>query len=412
MRFFQKYFKRNNFLLAIIFLFGVAIFTSKTAMSLFGVSLVIWALFSGVIQRIQSQKKLIFFIGLFPLGIFLNLFSIGGIKSSVHVLGAWLVVLLILPAFLIAQEKTWFSALKWGVVTGFLLGCVKALWSFYVDFGFSLHGIPRVSGFLDFIRWGVVLAILSLVLLNCLIYQLQIKSKNLEKVGTSLLLICSLIFLILVNSRGAWLGFGVGALLLGLFQKKGLLVTGVILIGATLMVFSIPSLRQRLISTFDVIVTNAGSLESADNSNAGRLQMWKVAFDFYQEYPLLGVGFNNSTEPLKKFITQQSLEYQRKYVKGEFVYHDHHSSYLNSLIQMGIIFFILFWGFFLSILVDVVRKKSLALRPLVVSIVGSYLFMFIYYSGYVSYEACLLYMSIGLFYGHCPQAFFCGVSKV
>ena len=149
---------------------------------------------------------------------------------------------------------------------------------------------------------------------------------------------------------------------------------------------------DRIKSIFAVQVQSE-QFTSADPSNAGRLHMWKVALDFFQEQPFFGTGFESTEVPLRKFIENKGAEYSDRFTKTEFSYRDQHSSYLNTLVQMGALFFTYCWIGIIIIFYQIVIAfwRARTKNSLYVLAGSLYCFIvFIFYSAFNSYEAIYL----------------------
>jgi putative inorganic carbon (hco3(-)) transporter len=108
-----------------------------------------------------------------------------------------------------------------------------------------------------------------------------------RRLSGCLLVIGAMAGLVLTYSRGAWLGTGVGLLILLPVLKRGFrLILGAVLLGPVLvgMVTSAGAVLARLDS-----IAAAGS----DPALMIRLEIWGMAFRLVAEHPLLGVGLGN-----------------------------------------------------------------------------------------------------------------------
>jgi putative inorganic carbon (hco3(-)) transporter len=108
-----------------------------------------------------------------------------------------------------------------------------------------------------------------------------------RRLSGSLLVMAAMAGLVFTYSRGAWLGTGVGLLILLPVLGRGFwLILGAVLLGPVLvgMVTSTGAVLARLDS-----ITAAGS----DPALMERLEIWGMAFRLVAEHPLLGVGLGN-----------------------------------------------------------------------------------------------------------------------
>lgn len=375
---------------AVFFLFGLSLFTSKSGITLFGSLLVLGSLFKFDFKKAWQENPWIFIIGsFFPVALVLNLFSVGGPEASLKVIQSWTWPLYVLPFQLLLQDKKAFKIFLSAVMAGFLVACGMALYKFANEFGGQFDASVRVASFWDIGRWAYFLAcsaVLSFAMLGHYFFSDQ-ATKN-KKIASSVLLVISLAILVLANSRAAWLGAAVGIGTLGISSKKYFKMMIALGLLSVLILAAVPGVSTRFKSSFSAKKEN-GVITSTDASNAGRLHMWKVNADFFKENLFFGTGFESAEKPLRAFISQQSAEYQKDYIDPEFSFKDQHNSYLWILVQMGLLFFVYFWGS-ITVLVtksvipffktqDVVFKAAFA-------VIASQLFMFIFYSAVSSYE--------------------------
>ncbi len=120
-------------------------------------------------------------------------------------------------------------------------------------------------------------------------------------------------------TRGAWAGLAVsGVAMATLVQPKiGLKLAAVGAIIVTLITSFSPSLRERLFSVFD--------LEFSSNSD--RLFLWKINWEMFKDYPILGIGYGQN-----QFRAQ---EYATKFGQPDAFLSHAHNNYLEMLTGTG-----------------------------------------------------------------------------
>jgi len=103
-----------------------------------------------------------------------------------------------------------------------------------------------------------------------------------------LLVIAAMAGLVLTYSRGAWLGTGVGLLILLPVLKRGswLILGPVLLLGPVVV---------GMATSADAVLSRVESIAAAGSDPAltNRFEIWGVAFRLVAEHPLLGVGLGN-----------------------------------------------------------------------------------------------------------------------
>lgn len=161
------------------------------------------------------------------------------------------------------------------------------------------------------------------------------------------LAIIILVGLLVSWSRGAWLGFGVAALVMVWFapQKRWhgtLAVLGGGLAGGLLWLMGLmPAAITERILSFSEDFTGFGDMRGVVISNDNfavveRLAHWQAAFDMAATRPLLGVGFGNYETAYPDFAL----------VNWEFALGHAHNYYINLLAEtgvLGLLAYLLLW---------------------------------------------------------------------
>ena len=392
----------NHIWIFFVALFGISLMTSKSGITLTSTILIIWAFVSRSQRAVWMQdKKVLFLISLFPLAIFLNLFSLNGWESSLKVITSWPWPLIAAPTLVIFGQPQARKTFIYALGLGLLISCLYSIYLlaqhfiYQVDIPFMTSNF-RIRSFWDSSRWGFFTGFFVLVL--SLLYYEKLEHKFKSYLLPSLVLF-SIVFL-LSNTRGPLLSLFLILTLVSLTKARAMMRKQVAL--AIFIVFlgfvANKTAFERLTSIFAVQIDGA-QITSKDPSNAGRLHMWKVAIDFFQEQPWFGSGFESTTEPLKKFIENKSSAYTDTFTKVEFSYNDQHSSYLSSLIQMGLIFFVICWGGILIIFTsgfkNYLKSKENAQLYYLAGLAYCFIIL-IFYSSFNSYESILLFILLTL----------------
>ncbi|MBC7753535.1 MAG: O-antigen ligase family protein [Moraxellaceae bacterium] len=367
-------------------LFGLSFLISKSAFTLLYTVVVLFGLFKfkwSIVPRLPVLEKAL--LVLFPVAIALNFFSVGGSGAALEVLTRWTWPLIYFPFVYLHENKNERILFFKGLGLSLLIACLYSFFRFSGEFDFDSSA--RVSSFWDILRWAYFLAVAITILFSILIKTDFIDAKTWKFV--CLLLVMAVASLVLTSSRGAWMGALAGTFCVLISQRKSLkyyIGYGVLVF---LILFSNTGIRHRILSSFD-IKREEGKITSEDGSNAGRLHMWKVATDLYQEVPFFGVGFNNSKYTLKDFIEKQGPEYAQRYTKIEYSYNDQHSSYMTLLLQFGGIYFIFLYGFFL-VATYKARRDEIYIPAMMCTYV-----VYFFYSAIVSFEAVVIFGLISL----------------
>lgn len=368
---------------------GLAIFTSKSALTAFAGLLIIVALFRVNWKEFRTLPSAVLMLSLYPLALILNIFSVAGLEGVLSETASWVLPLMAVPAvFIFSRSEDHKLLLKTGAVS-LLVGSLFSYYLFFRDFGgvFTL-GI-RVPSFWDVGRWATfsslaIFGILSLLLLKPLTWSLRV-----PLIG---LMILSCGSLVLSGSRAPWLALCVACVLLLVMLPKTVkyLLPSLLVVVAGMSMSS--GIRDRFASVWSVQISPEG-IESQDPSNDGRLRIWRVGWHAFQEAPWFGAGFHNS-EVLVRRAVQNHPELEAVTQSSEFSFSDQHSSYLSVLVQMGVIYGIYFffvigyciWGF---LVIWWQSRSSMAAVFFILSVM--HLFIFIFYSSVESYEMLALF---------------------
>lgn len=397
-----------NWLSFVLFFFGVSIYTSKSGISIFGLILLLYSIFNREARSTWINNKGVLLIAsLYPAGALVSaLVAIQDANAAVltHFLTSWPWPLLALPAAALHRHKDRRQQLLAGLLIGLVISVGLALYIWATQHNYALDPKIRIISFWGIGYWGSFLAV-SIVGLYVWIttdpkFFCPKYPQLLLNLFYVLTLLASLGALILVNTRGPWLATAFVVALASFWTPLGrrALILGVICLFAVGLTSEY--IRQRAVSIFAVKVQD-GRVTSSDDSNAGRLHMWKVALDFYKEQPWLGTGLENTEQKLRNFIAKQGENYRKLYTATEFSYRDQHSSYISMLVQMGVVFSLLLWGIILAGLIQIFRKIRADLRDanptslIVFSILMTHLIIFFFYSSMLSYEMATFFPLLG-----------------
>jgi O-antigen ligase len=179
----------------------------------------------------------------------------------------------------------------------------------------------RAYGFFSLpITFGEVLALLSLLSLGWIAGK---ESSPVVRMGLLLAFFLMGTGLLMTFSRGAWMGFGAGFLVLlyhhrRLFWPLALLLLAGLIAGAILS----SGVRNRIASfNFD--------------ENFFRFRIWQLGFDILETNPVFGVGMNN-VKPLYR-TRVRALDLQRGEVHGHL-----HNTFMQILVMTGLFGFLCF----------------------------------------------------------------------
>lgn len=152
--------------------------------------------------------------------------------------------------------------------------------------------------------------------------------------------------ILLSGTRGVWLSVFIGFLVIAfLFSIRfGIiaLLGGILLMGA--MYFTIPSLRDRVDSTFN----------SSRGYDQERIYIWKAHFEIFKKKPILGVGYGETKKMLSDVYPQIGAP------ETTLVSHAH-NQYLYFLAGTGVVGLFVYLGFlfgFLFLNLEILKRVS------------------------------------------------------
>ena len=169
---------------------------------------------------------------------------------------------------------------------------------------------------------------------------------NQDKVGTRWFYgVC--MFMLLVGSllgqeRAPWVGFVFAGLAVSYYsgERRKRLLRGfaVTLLGAIILVASVPALREVTLSR----LAEAGNDTEQSHSLLSRLALWGVAYEFFVSHPILGVGPKNYTSLIPHYLSVGEMMGADRL--------DPHNVWIQTLAEQGIVGFFTYVGLCFSIL--------------------------------------------------------------
>lgn len=117
-----------------------------------------------------------------------------------------------------------------------------------------------------------------------------------SKILYSVLFVTSAILTVVTYTRGVWIGFilAVGIALFAWNYRKAIFISLALAVICAAVVFSNESIKNRAFSKTGSELT----------SNNERLSLWKANWRIVQDYPILGVGFGQNRNHLKKYYEE------------------------------------------------------------------------------------------------------------
>lgn len=157
--------------------------------------------------------------------------------------------------------------------------------------------------------------------------------RDMNKIFYFLLFIIQVISLFMTMSRGGWIGLGVAAIVFIFFVKRKLLLFGIPL--SALGIYLLPaSFLSRFLTIFNF----------ADSSTSYRFKIWEITGEVIRDNFLVGVGLGH--QPFKYTF--------ETYIRTMPIFHAH-NSYIEIFAELGLVGFVLFTLFMISIFVILLK---------------------------------------------------------
>ncbi len=279
---------------------------------------------------LPNEKYLMLIIGFLILTFIFNYYIIDSSTFNYSRLRRYSRLLPALAIICVVSRSKPKEALLWYSVT---LAAILAGALGIIEFESSSY--PRIKGDTNPLVYGWISACLSLFCLSSWPYfrNKKIWLRALPFLG----FVMALIACVLSGARGAWIAVILSGALLVLMnwrhikrQYKIFIVSGVIVFCAS--IYSIPQfgVKNRLNLAYQETISY---LKDGDNrSSIGvRLELWKLAFEIFSDYPILGAGANEFKTRVEERVA--SGEYSKLYR----ILSEPHQEYLTAMANRGII---------------------------------------------------------------------------
>lgn len=348
----------------------------------------------------KNLKILSLYVGIYFLAVISNIFSLGGTDTTLKTALVWIWPLMVFPTTWIYYDRNLLKQFLWLASFSLLIACLYSYWNAINQIkinGYLNLAANRATSFWDISRWAVFCAFSLIVMSSILLNFKRYLLKNWQIAYVAILLFMTAVSLIINGSRAAWLAALIGINIVVIYNLRKLKLISVFIAAIFVFIALVASqsaeVRLRLQSVFNISHVN-GDLTSTDPSNLGRLNMWKVSLDYFKEHPLKPTGFENTKGPLVSYLENKGPEYQQKYTNIEYSYNDQHSSYLSSLVQLGLVFsFVLFSYLFYINFKSIYCgfKINDPVFYVCISLLSVQLIIYVFYSSLLSFEAFYLF---------------------
>ena len=307
---------------------------------------------------LKKNKFLVYFIILLGSGFILSFFSKAGFTGGFKFAGRFRFMLIIFPLSILIKNYGEIRRIYIGLLLSAVISIIYGVFIIYgkTDIFTFLRGFQKIG------RTADMLMVLILTNIVCLLYSSFKDFSKDMKSNCSLLLITGFYLwaLIMTAIRGAWLGLFCGLMLFGVFFRRKFLVFVIIL--STGCIITMHLIHSPVLNEITTQIQSIVKINSAESelSNNTRSQLWKVGFDFAEQHFLFGTGAKNTKKMFKNFFKSKPVEYQKKYHYAGDHSRDFHNSFLQILIETGLVFFTFYILFFVCLIFKLVRALDKA----------------------------------------------------
>ena len=404
--------KHNKIMMGIFLLYSISLFISKPGISLFGGILAIISIFTfneirvNYIQNKDNLNKniLYLFFSLFIISVVFQMFSINGFRSAVKCFYKTYYLLILPLTIYLINEYRCSNKIFTTMELALFAGILKSFQVFYSVYHLKYYTGMRVISFFGIGRWGVVVVLGMLFILPNL--DSKLSKKN---IFSWVVFSTGIISLILNGSRGPLLSFVLGVVFYIIFGRRiklGItLLALVVILGGSISIKN-PKILNKVINRVESVK------ETKSVSNGARIYMWKESLVFMKEglYKnkklfFFGTGFYDSKTKTRTKLFKEHLDSRESYesldkgIKGAVSFMDAHNSYLNRLLETGIVYTVFYYlSVFLTvicILKNYIKTQSTRILS-ILSVIVAFAFCGIFYGYAATYETFLFFFMISL----------------
>jgi len=333
----------NYFIIAYAFCLPI----SKAGISLFGVLLILfWLLETNFKEKYQLLKDNKFILAMF---IFIGFSILSLLWSSdtffaLNYLKKYWHFLLIVVIFT-SLDKKYIQHIFTAFLFGMLISEITSYGIFFEIWTKEGVSSSDPSPFLDHTSYSVLLSFTTFILMYKIILTTNIK----WRIFYLLYFFTAVSNLFINGGRTGQFIFFVGIIIIGLLNIKcKFRAMSVTIIGSFLFFIGAYTTSPVFKARMDYTLNDMKKMVFEDDyrgSLSARFAMWKIGSESFLSSPLIGTGIGDEAEYSQEDIKNYDLEYFIS-TNGNFYYVDYHNAFVQYLVQLGIIGFILFLSLF------------------------------------------------------------------
>jgi len=333
----------NYFIVA----YAVCLPLSKAGISLFGGLLILfWLIEANFKEKYQLIKDnslilaMIAFVGFSLLALLWSsdtVFALSYLKKYWH--------FLVLVVIYTSLDKKYIQY----IFTAFLLGMlVSEIVSYGIFFEiWTKEGVyPHdPSPFVDHTSYSALLAFTTFILM----YKIMLTTDLKWRIFYLLYFFTAVSNLFINGGRTGQVIFFVGIMIIGFLNIKcKFRAISISLVGAFLFFMGAYSISPVFKTRMDYTLLDMKKMVFEDDfrgSLSARFALWKIGSENFLHSPLIGTGIGDEAEHSQEDIKKYDLEYFIS-TNGTFYYVDYHNAFVQYLVQLGMVGFILFLSLF------------------------------------------------------------------
>jgi len=302
------------------------------------------------IDFLKSDKTVIYLVAFIALSILSLLWSDNVSSGIEYIRRYWYFLVLLVIASTI--QKKFIEYAVSAFLAGMLLSEIISYGVFFELWSFKRATVEFPNPFMNHIQYSMLLAFTSLLLLNKIFYEQNIKLKVLY----SLFFLTTTANLFLNSGRTGQVAFALSIFVVGFLNIKNRIMAffaiSILVISIFYAAYQIsPNFKERVhsgISDIHKIIYD----KNYCTSFGLRAGAWSIGGEIFLDNPILGIGSNGEMDVLKEYISKNHQEMEC--VKEMPSYHNF---YIQTAVHLGIIGLFLYIMIFYSLLKINIRDK-------------------------------------------------------
>lgn len=296
-----------------------------------------------------------------------------------------------IPLFLMMNLKlSHYEKVKKSMIYGGIVGTFYSIISYFTPNFLGIKTLyydykttGRMQSFVNAIRWGNLLQILSIYPL----ITFRNKKSKTKKIMLIFLILSFMFALVINGTRAGMVGIAVGALFISImlmvyFGKKYMKHLLIMFCFFGIFYFILESKRPDLTNRIKSIAS------TTHPSNRTRLDLYRAGLEISKKNLLFGTGSGTSAIEFENFILNSNKEYKEKYYNNSIKLipgDPFENNYINMLVENGFIYLISYICFIFYVIVTILKRirkvekyKQIKILLILATFIGSKTFAFFF----------------------------------